>query len=114
MVDDSGDPRFDTNFNWHGYHLNDIGFDGSGGTDIDVAGAGQGNATCAECHFRTHGTALAVGGQAPAKGLVNFAPNVLPRNGSLTFTAATPTTLGTCTLTCHGKAHDSYVYVAAP
>jgi len=114
MVDDSGDVRYDTNFNWHGYHLNAIGSKGTGGTDIDVAGAGQGNATCAECHFRTHGTALAVNGQAPAKGLVNFAPNVLPRNGNLTFNAATPTTLGTCTMTCHGKAHDAYVYAAAP
>ena len=32
---------------------------GTGGVDIDMAGAGQGNAICAECHFRTHGTALA-------------------------------------------------------
>jgi len=114
MVDDSGDVRTDSNFNWHGYHLNAIGYKGAGGTDIDTAGAGQGNATCAECHFRTHGSALAVNGQVPAKGLVNFAPNVGPRNGSITFTAATPTTLGTCTLTCHGKAHDAFVYAAAP
>ena len=69
MVDDSGDVRTDTNFSWHGYHMNDISGNGTGGTDIDVAGAGHGNATCAECHFRTHGTALAVerpgAGQGP-------------------------------------------------
>ena len=77
----------DTNFNWHGYHLNSLGFDGTGGVDIDISGAGQGNATCAECHFRTHGTALAADGQEPEKGLVNFAPNVQPLNGSLSVRA---------------------------
>ena len=82
MVDDSGDLRSDTNFSWHGYHMNDISGEGRGGLDIDVPGAGPGNATCAECHFRTHGTALAVNGQPPATGLVNFAPNVQPRAGS--------------------------------
>ena len=51
--------------------------------DIDTPGAGQGNATCAECHFRTHGTALADGRPEPEKGLVNFAPNVQPLNGAL-------------------------------
>ena len=114
MVDDSGDVRTDTNFNWHGYHLNAIRFKGTGGTDIDVAGAGQGTATCAECHFRIHGSAFAVNGQPPAKGLVNFAPDVSAYNGQLTFVPATSTTLGTCTLTCHGKPHDGYVYAAAP
>ncbi len=114
MVDDSGDPRNDTNFNWHGYHLNDIAYNGTGGGDIDVAGDGQGNATCAECHFRIHGDVLAVGGQTPAKGLVNFAPDVQPYNGTLSFVPATSTALGSCTLTCHGKPHDGYVYAAAP
>ena len=114
MVDNSGDVRYDTNFNWHGFHLNNISYKGAGGRDIDEAGAGQGNATCAECHFRTHGTALAVGGQTPAKGLVNFAPNTEPYNGQVEFVPATSTTLGTCTLTCHGKPHNGYVYTAAP
>lgn len=114
MVDDSGDPRYDTNFNWHGFHLNDLVYNGTGGTDIDVAGDGQGNALCAECHFRIHGDALAVNGQTPATGLVNFAPDVQPYNGVLSFVPATSTTLGTCTLTCHGKPHDGYVYAAAP
>ena len=110
MVDDSGDLRSDTNFSWHGYHMNDISGEGRGGLDIDVPGAGPGNATCAECHFRTHGTALAVNGQAPATGLVNFAPNVQPRSGVLQFVPATPTTMGTCTLTCHGKPHNAFGY----
>jgi predicted CXXCH cytochrome family protein len=114
MVDDSGDPRYDTNFNWHGFHLNDIGYNGTGNRDIDVAGDGQGNATCSECHFRIHSDVLAVGGQTPAPGLVNFAPDVQPYNGTLSFVPATSTTLGTCTLTCHGKPHNSYVYAAAP
>lgn len=114
MVDDSGDARWDTNFNWHGYHLNSIANKGTGGVDIDTAGAGQGNATCAECHFRTHGTALAVNGQPPAKGLVNFAPNVQPYNGQLQFNVAPAGGLGSCTLTCHGRPHNSYLYVAAP
>jgi predicted CXXCH cytochrome family protein len=114
MVDDSGDVRYDTNFNFHGYHLTNLGYNGSGGVDIDTLGAGQGNATCAECHFRTHGTALATGGQEPEKGLVNFAPNVRPLNGTLSFVPATSSTLGTCTMTCHGKPHDRYVYLAAP
>ncbi len=110
MVDDSGDVRPDTNFSWHGYHLGSIQGNGLGGTDIDVPGAGPGNALCAECHFRTHGSALAVNGQAPATGLVNFAPNVQTMRGDLKFVPATPTSMGTCTLTCHGKAHDAYGY----
>ncbi len=110
MVDDSADPRSDSIFNWHGYHLNNISGNGLGGLDIDVPGAGPGNATCAECHFRTHGSALAVNGQAPQPGLVNFAPNVQKLAGVLKFVPATPTTLGSCTLVCHGKAHNNYGY----
>lgn len=110
MVDDSGDLRDDTNFNWHGYHLGSISGNGLGGTDIDVPGAGPGNAICAECHFRIHGSALAVNGQAPAIGLVNFAPDVQALGGVLEFKPATPTSLGTCTLVCHGKAHNAYGY----
>ena len=110
MVDDSGDIRSDTAFSWHGYHLSSISGNGLGGLDIDVPGDGPGNATCAECHFRIHGSALAVNGQAPATGLVNFAPNVRTLGGVLEFVPATPTTMGTCTLTCHGKAHNAYGY----
>ena len=36
MVDDSGDVRSDTNFNWHGYHLSAISGNGLGGLDIDT------------------------------------------------------------------------------
>jgi hypothetical protein len=110
MVDDSGDVRTDTNFSWHGYHLSSISGNGLGGLNIDAPGAGPGNATCSECHFRTHGSALAVNGQVPATGLVNFAPNVQTMGGILKFVSATPTSMGTCTLTCHGKAHDAYGY----
>ena len=114
MVDDSGDVRTDTNFSWHGYHLSSISGNGLGGLDIDVPGAGPGNALCAECHFRIHGSALAVNGQTPATGLVNFAPNVQTMRGVLKFVPATPTSMGTCTLTCHGKAHDAYGYDYPP
>ncbi|MEI7744675.1 MAG: cytochrome c3 family protein [Chloroflexota bacterium] len=99
-----------SNFEFHGLHVSGISGNGSGGTDIDVAGAGQGNAVCAECHFRIHGDALAVNGQTPAPGLVNFAPNVRPFGGQIRFVQATATTFGTCTLTCHGKQHDALEY----
>jgi predicted CXXCH cytochrome family protein len=114
MVDDSADFRADTKFNWHGYHLNNISGNGLGGLDIDVPGAGPGNAICAECHFRIHGSALAVNGQPPATGLVNFAPNVQALPGSPMFKAATATTAGTCTLVCHGKAHLGFDYGVPP
>jgi predicted CXXCH cytochrome family protein len=114
QLDDSGDVRTDTNFSWHGYHNTSISGDGTGGTDIDVQGAGRGNAICAECHFRTHGTALAIGTQAQAPRLVNFAPNVRPVNGVLSFTPAGTSTMGSCTLNCHGKNHVNYGYDGAP
>ena len=57
MVDGSGNRRADTNFRFHGLHVSGLVGEGSGtaGTSIDVDGAGAGNATCAECHFRIHG-----------------------------------------------------------
>lgn len=103
-----------TNFGWHGMHIAGMALTGSGGTDIDVAGAGQGNALCAECHFRSHSTTDAVPGQAVSgEGIVNFAPNVV---GSRLATNKTPTfvkmsTGGNCTLTCHGKDHQGTQYV---
>ena len=114
MVDDSGDPRFDTNFSFHGFHLNSLALTGTGALDIDTDGAGRGNALCSECHFRTHGTSYAVDGQAPAVGLVNFAPVVQPKGGVIGFVPATPSAFGSCTLTCHGKPHDGYLYARAP
>ena len=53
-------------------------------------------------------------GQVPATGLVNFAPNVQTMRGVLKFVPATPTSMGTCTLTCHGKAHQAYGYDYPP
>jgi predicted CXXCH cytochrome family protein len=99
-----------TNFNLHQEHLMGIAGKGDGGTSIDTPGDGQGNAICAECHFRIHGTALAyqVGDQQNTR-LVNFAPDVLPSAGVLKWT---PTGIGTgtCTLTCHGYDHEAAAY----
>jgi predicted CXXCH cytochrome family protein len=107
-----------TNFNLHAKHLTALGV-GAGGTDIDKAGDGQGNAICAECHFRIHSTTNKVGSQViPGSRLVNFAPNVEPfvpesaptgTTGTLSWTAGA-TSGGTCTLTCHGQPHDGYKY----
>lgn len=98
-----------TNFRRHGMHLTGISGDGNGGTDIDTPGAGQGNAVCAECHFRLHSSAYPSGTQTVAgTRLVNFSPNVLPRSGVLSWTPSA--TGGSCTLTCHGKAHDNERY----
>jgi hypothetical protein len=101
-----------TNFSLHQKHLTIIGGKGNGGTDIDTPGAGQGNAVCAECHFRIHGTALAyqVGDRTNTR-LVNFAPNVLPNSvtGVLSWTA-TGIGTGSCTLTCHGYDHKAKGY----
>ena len=91
---------------------------GNPGTDIDTAGDGQGNAICAECHFRLHSTTNKVGAQTltgdPVTGsrLVNFAPNVQPLGGvggTLSWTS-TGIGSGSCTLTCHGKDHTGYTY----
>ena len=95
-----------TNFRYHGKHLTGIGGSGSAGTSIDVLGAGQGNAICAECHFTLHSTATEA---SPYTRLVNFGPNVKPYNGVLTWTS-TSEGHGTCTLVCHGKSHDNESY----
>jgi predicted CXXCH cytochrome family protein len=104
-----------TNFNLHTKHLTSLGR-GDGGTDIDKAGDGQGNAICAECHFRIHSTTNKVGSQViPGSRLVNFAPNVQPfvpdgaTSGTLSWTPGA-TSGGSCTLTCHGQPHDGYKY----
>jgi hypothetical protein len=110
MIDTSGNLLDASNFEFHGKHVAGVANVGGGSTDIDAAGAGQGNAVCAECHFRIHGDALAVSGQAPNPGLVNFAPDVQPYNGKLEFIQATATQYGSCTLTCHGKVHSGFSY----
>ena len=102
-------PRTDTNFRYHGMHLNSIENEGSGGTDINAAGAGQGNAICAECHFELHSTNLAPwsANRTYSRG-VNFAPNVQARTGQI----APAWDLGSrsCALVCHGEDHSNESY----
>jgi predicted CXXCH cytochrome family protein len=94
-----------TNFPFHGKHVANIAGVGSGGTNIDTPGAGQGNAICAECHFRLHSSSYADGTQTiDGSRLVNFAPDVLPYNGTRSWSD------GSCTLLCHGKVHDDLQY----
>jgi len=95
-----------TNFRRHFLHVSDMPTEGSGGLDIDVAGAGTGNAICSECHFRVHSTALRTGTQNAYARLVNFAPNV---GGSISFTPKGAGN-GSCTLICHGKDHNGKDY----
>jgi hypothetical protein len=97
-----------TNFGLHAQHVSGLVGRLAGDLDIDVAGAGQGLATCAECHFRLHSTALAVNaGDRDNTRLVNFAPNVEPYNGVLDWAAGPG---GSCTLVCHGQVHDATPY----
>ncbi len=96
-----------TSFPLHGMHLTGIAGMGSGGTDIDAPGAGQGNATCAECHFRLHGTTYQVPGEVTdGSRLVGFAPDVQPNApGEQVVWTRDPAGGGSCTLTCHGQKH---------
>ena len=106
----------DTNFPYHGAHMQDIGGSQGLGNSIDTPGAGDGKATCAECHFRIHSTAIAykLGDLTPTardtgnQSLVDFAPNV---KGVLTvvptWTQPSSTGVGSCTLTCHGYQHTA-------
>jgi predicted CXXCH cytochrome family protein len=105
----STDSRADTNFPYHGMHLTSLSGGGSGGTDINVPGAGQGNAICAECHFDIHGTKLApLAANRNYPGGVNFAPNVQAAPGQLyPFWEYNSRT---CTLVCHGYTHNSEGY----
>jgi predicted CXXCH cytochrome family protein len=101
-----------TNFLDHDKHVSRLANKGTNtSTDIDTPGAGQGNAICAECHYRVHGTALAVNeSDRTNPRLVNFAPNVTPWNGVIEFKPMGATTSGSCTLVCHGKAHENETY----
>lgn len=99
-----------TNFSYHALHVSGLAGAGSGGTDIDTAGAGQGNALCAECHYRIHSATYSVGGQRiSGSRLVNFAPDVTDDGGTPSWTQDAATG-GTCTLTCHGERHDGQRY----
>jgi hypothetical protein len=113
FVSGIGDQVESSNFPEHSRHLTSIAsFTGPGGT-VDDDGAGRGNALCAECHFRTHGTTYAVDGQTPGSRLVNFAPNVQPYQGSNPSYAGRlewSTPANTCTLTCHGVDHAAWGY----
>ena len=104
----SGFTSSDTNFSPHFKHVAGISGSGGGGLSIDTPGDGQGNALCAECHFRLHSTTFAVGTPSYSR-LVNFAPDVLPFKGKLEWTS-TSVGHGTCTLTCHGHDHDAQGY----
>ena len=108
--DSSETARSDTNYRYHGKHLGGIGNAGAGGLDIDTAGEGQGNAICAECHYRLHGTAFApwADNQNYSRG-VNFAPDVQPLPGQTSPLWSGPTSR-TCSLICHGKNHDAKSY----
>ena len=108
FVDVTADPTATSNFSYHGYHTAALASEGTGGQDIEGPGDGQGNAICAECHYRTHGTTDAVNGQAPAARLVNFAPNVTGFRGVISWTGTA--TGGSCTLVCHGRNHNNLGY----
>jgi predicted CXXCH cytochrome family protein len=98
-----------TRFGYHDLHVSGLMGMGSGGTDIDTPGAGEGGAICAECHFRTHSTGQAYREEDRGNtGLVNFAPNILPNNGVLSYQRTA--TGGTCTLVCHGMPHENESY----
>jgi len=117
FTDVSGNPRTDTNFRLHGKHVASIRNQGAGLGDIDTAGAGRGNAICAECHYRIHSTTsrndlrtspLQTGTDG---GLVVFAPNVVgtgtPSRVDWTRSGSSG---GSCTLRCHGQGHTSESY----
>jgi predicted CXXCH cytochrome family protein len=98
-----------TNFSFHSLHVRSISAKGSGGTDIDVAGGGRGNALCAECHFRIHSTAYPDGTQTvTGSRLVSFSPNIGATGGVRSWTKSGNG--GNCTLVCHGKTHNNYSY----
>lgn len=114
----SPDPSTDaTNFGYlHTFHMGAIPSPSptlGASTDIDMSGAGEGNALCSECHFRLHSTASVVGDQDLNSGdrtrLVNFAPDVQPNPGGtpITWVMRNGSTQGYCALTCHGHLHTS-------
>jgi predicted CXXCH cytochrome family protein len=108
FVDVTADPVATSDFSFHGYHTAALASEGTGGQDIEVAGDGQGNAICAECHYRTHGTTDAVSGQVPTERLVNFSPNVTGFRGVISWTGTAAG--GSCTLVCHGRNHNNLGY----
>jgi hypothetical protein len=113
----SGATNFSYLHTFHASQIADVNDNASAGTDIDVSGDGNGNAVCAECHFRLHSTADVVSGQNLNSGnksrLVNFAPNVMSVDGGgtpVTWVMKNGATPGSCTLTCHGYTHTDSQY----
>jgi predicted CXXCH cytochrome family protein len=102
-----------TNFFYHGKHVTKLQGMGAGGTDIDTPGAGQGNAVCAECHFRIHSPVTMLDSQSlTGSRLVSFAPDVTgadPSRPRPAWAKIGPTT-GSCALTCHGFTHEDESY----
>jgi predicted CXXCH cytochrome family protein len=95
----------------HALHMTGIAGYGSGGTDIDTPGAGQGDAICAECHYRLHSTAQAYdAGDRSNTRLVNFAPDVTGVGGAAPVWTSNGVGQGSCTLTCHGYVHQNVSY----
>lgn len=101
-----------TAFRYHWLHTMNISGKGTYGTgSIDSDGAGNGDALCAECHFRLHSNINAVAGQTiDGSRLVNFAPNVQTWGGVIAWTKRNGQTAGTCTLMCHGQDHQGTAY----
>lgn len=101
-----------TAFRYHFLHTTNISGKGSYLTgSIDQDGAGNGDALCAECHFRLHSNVNAVAGQTiDGSRLVNFAPNVQTSGGVISWTKRNGQTAGTCTLVCHGENHQGTAY----
>jgi predicted CXXCH cytochrome family protein len=100
-----------TNFGLHGKHMTALDSPGNGGNSIDTPGDGQGNAICAECHFRLHSTTFQVPGQTlDGSRLVNFSPNVQPNVPGEKISWTPSATGGSCTLTCHGHEHAGSTY----
>ncbi len=108
------DPRSDTNFRYHGFHVRGITGKGSTtlGTDIDTPGAGMSSAICSECHYRIHSTLNKQGGQGVYARGVNFAPNVTGTAGTTAPLTSAAFNLGarSCTLRCHGESHSPESY----
>ena len=103
---------------WHSTGISGAGDNAGIGTTLDTVDAGDGNALCAECHFRTHSTAT-----TPDQNwrLVSFSPNVTGLNGvgSPVFTrpvdaSGNDTGAATCTLRCHGVNHNNVIYTGTP
>jgi len=81
---------------------------GTGGTNFDLHAqhlgetTADGNAVCADCHYRLHASAGEVGSK-----LVSFSPEVSANGGVLEWTG---TVTRSCTLSCHGFDHTAAGY----